>query len=211
MTQAQPTYNTQKQCNRLMDYVATYPDVYIRYLPSNMILEVNPDAAYLALPKAQSRIAGFFHLTDHKESTKLNGPLLVECKTIKHVISSVAEAETSTLYHNAQTAFPHLSSSHCSGSPSTAHPIKIDNSTAHGYIYKNIHQGRSKSWDMHFYWLRDKETQDQIQVYWRKGTLNHTDYFTKTHTSPHHCAQCNKYLQDINTFNCSYIITQPKS
>ena len=59
MSQSQPTTNTRKQCKRLMDYVATYPDAYIRYHSSNMILSDDSDASYLILPKARSRIAFF--------------------------------------------------------------------------------------------------------------------------------------------------------
>ena len=108
LTQAHPTENTKKKCIRLMDYVATYPDAYIRYHASDMILNVESDAAYLVLPNAKSRIAGFFQLTDrHPTNNKSpNGPLLVECKTIKHVVTSAAEAETSALFHNAKTSIP---------------------------------------------------------------------------------------------------------
>ena len=92
-----------------MDYVSTYPNAYIRFHASSMILHVDSDAAYLVLPKAKSRIAGYYYLTDHPSSTlppPRNGPLLVECKTLKHVVTSAAEAEISALYHNAKTAIP---------------------------------------------------------------------------------------------------------
>ena len=57
--QAKPTINIKSKCKRLMDYAATYPDVYIRYYASDMVLHVDSDAAYLVTPKAKSRIAGF--------------------------------------------------------------------------------------------------------------------------------------------------------
>ena len=196
MSQSQPTTTTRQQCNRLMDYVATYPDAYIRYHASNLILSVDSDASYLVLPKARSRIAGFFQLTDAKDSPNRNGPLQVECKTIKHVVSSAAEAEISALFHNAQTSIPIRRLLIALGHPQPPTPIKIDNSTALGYVYNNIHQRRSKSWDMRFHWLRDKETQDHIHVYWKKGTSNDADYFTKTHSTPYHRAQRPRYVQD---------------
>ena len=98
--QSQPTIATREKCNRLMDYIATYPNAFIRYHASDMILNVDSDAAYLVLPNARSRIAGFFHLTN-KTNPFRNGPLLVECKTLRHVVTSTAEAETSACYHNA--------------------------------------------------------------------------------------------------------------
>ena len=130
-----------------------------------MILTVDSDASCLVLPKARSRIAGFFQLTDGKDSRTRNGPLLVECRTIKHVISSAAEAETGTLFHNAQTSIPIRRLLIALGHPQPPTPIKIDNSTALSYVYNKIHQKRSKSWDMRFHWLCDKETQDLVLVY----------------------------------------------
>ena len=49
---------------------------------------------------------------------------------------------------------------------------------------------------MRFHWLRDKETQDLVLVYWKKGTDNDADYFTKTHSTPYHRSQRGKYVQD---------------
>lgn len=51
-----------KKCNRLLDYVTTYPDVIIRYHASDMQLNADSDVAYLVAPKGRSRIAGFIIL-----------------------------------------------------------------------------------------------------------------------------------------------------
>ena len=53
-----------------MDYMHTYNNAYLRYHASDMVLHVDSDAAYLVLPKARSRIAGFYHLSDHPNITK---------------------------------------------------------------------------------------------------------------------------------------------
>ena len=68
-----------------MDHVETYPDAYIWYNASAMVLNVDSDAAYLVLPNAKSQIVGFFQLADkycNSQPPPTNGPLLVECKTI---------------------------------------------------------------------------------------------------------------------------------
>ena len=65
-------------------------------------------------------------------------------------------------------------------------PIKSDNSTTTGFVNNNMHQKRSKSWDMKYYWLRDKEVQKQIKACWEKGTTNLADYFTKHHPTKYH-------------------------
>ena len=92
-----------------MDYLHTYLEAYIHYHASDIVLNVDSDAAYLVAPKAQSWIAGFFHLSDHPNVTKhpkMNGAILVECKTLQHVVSLLAEAKVVGIFHNAGVAVP---------------------------------------------------------------------------------------------------------
>ena len=79
-----------------------------------MQLIVDSDAAYLVLPNAKSRIAGYYRLgaeyvpgisTDAPRRVP-NAPILIECKTLKYVDASAAEAKVSGLYDNAQTILP---------------------------------------------------------------------------------------------------------
>ena len=170
--QAEPTKKTEDKTQRLMDYLHTYPHAYLRYHASDMILHVDSDAAYLVAPKARSRIAGYFLLSDHPNITKhrkLNGAILVECKTLRHVVSSAAEAEVAGVFHNAGMALPIRHFLECLGHIQPPTPIKTDNSNATGFIYDNIHQRRSKTWDMRYYWLRDRSNQRQFNIYWDKG------------------------------------------
>ena len=169
--QASPTQKTQEKAKRLMDYVATYPNAFIRYYASDMVLHIDSDAAYLVAPKARSRVAGYFYLSNHsanKDKPKLNGAIHVECKTLRHVVSSAAEAETAGVFHNAQMALPIRIALQALNHPQPPTPIKTDNSTANGFIHDNIHQKRSKSWDMRYYWLRDRKTQQQFYFFWDK-------------------------------------------
>ena len=197
--QAKPTEFTKKKCQRLMDYAATYPNVYIRYHASDMVLHVDSDAAYLIAPKAKSRIAGYYHLSDHPNCTNqpsLNGAILVECKTLRHVVASAAEAEVAGVFHNAQISLPIRRILELLNHPQPPTPLKTDNSTANGFIHKNIHQKRSKSWDMRYYWLRERQTQNQYNFYWAPGHDNHADYVTKHHPKKYHLAVRQKYVGD---------------
>ena len=56
----------------LCDYASTYPNATIRYHASGMCLAVDSDAAYLVLPNARSRYAGYFYLTPFKPTPKFN-------------------------------------------------------------------------------------------------------------------------------------------
>ena len=95
-SQAMPSKNTKQKLQQLMDYLHTYPDAFLRFYASNMVLHVESDAAYLVAPKARSRIAGYFHLSAHPNKTNnptINAAIQVECKTLQHVVSSSPEAE----------------------------------------------------------------------------------------------------------------------
>ena len=87
-----------------MDFLHSRPDAYIRFYASDMVLHIDSDAAYLVAPKARSRLAGYFHMSNHPNKTKrqkLSGAILVECKTLRHVVASSAEAEAAEVFHNA--------------------------------------------------------------------------------------------------------------
>lgn len=70
-----------------------------------MILHIESDTAYLVMPNAKSCIAGYYYLSDHPPPGKKvadiptrNRPLHIVCKTLQHVVASVAKAETTALF-----------------------------------------------------------------------------------------------------------------
>lgn len=141
----------------LFDYALTHLSATIKYHASDMIPHVESDAAYLVLPKAQSCYAGFSHLAEHPPNPPsipkpmINGAINVKCKTIQNVVSSVDEAETGGVYFNAQRAIPICIALEEMGHPQPPTPVKTDNASALGYIYDNIEQKWSKSFDTKFY------------------------------------------------------------
>ena len=72
------------------------------------------------------------------------------------------------------------------GYPQPPTPLQTDNSTASGIVNDTVKQRRSKAIDMRFYWIRDRVRQGQFFIYWRKGSINLADYFTKHHAPTHH-------------------------
>ena len=127
-------------------------------------------------------------------------PVLVECHCLCHVVSSAAEAETAGLFYNAQNAVSIRRVLQAMGHPQLPTAIKTDNSTAHGFVQYNIHLCKSKTWEMRYYWLKDKETQHNIKVYWEKGKYledpNLADYHTKHHSFIHHKGLRHLYVLD---------------
>ena len=113
-------------------------------------------------------------------------------------MSSSAEAETSGVFHNSHVAIPIRHMLEVLNHPQPATPIKTDNSTATGFVHKNINQKRSKSWDMRYHWLRERHTKNKFNIYWDKGSNNNAGYFTKHHPAKHHLhvRETNKHVRD---------------
>ena len=152
--QASPPQKTQENSQRLMDYVSTHSNDFIRHYLGDMVLYIDSDAAYLVAPKARSRIAGYFHLSNHPTNntkSKLNDTVYVECKTLRHVVSFVADEETAGVFRNAQMALPIRIVLQALNHPQPPTLIKTYNFTTNGFMHDNIHQRRSKSWDMRYY------------------------------------------------------------
>ena len=82
------------------------------------------------------------------------------------------------------------------GHEQPATPLKTDNSTALSFVKNNITQKRSKSWDMSYYWLCDKQNQKDFDIFWDKSENNMADYHTKHHSVQHHLMVRHKYVQD---------------
>ena len=72
------------------------------------------------------------------------------------------------------------------GHPQPKTPIQTDNSTAEGVINSTIQPKQTKSMDMQFEWLKDREAKEQFGFFWQAGKTNLADYFTKHHPPAHH-------------------------
>ena len=59
---------------------------------------------------------------------------------------------------------------HALGHKQNSTPLKTENTTACSFVNNNIHQRNGKSWDMQYYWLRDKEAQNEMKIYQKKKT-----------------------------------------
>ena len=132
-----------------------------------MTLNVHSDAAFLVAPEAKSRIAGFFFLQNPMHLTIQNAPLLVECKTLKHVVTSAAECETAAVFHNAQRAIPIQYILTRIGHPQPATPLIMDKTITENFIKNKIIQKRSKLCDMKYYWLREQNIKQRFQFIWK--------------------------------------------
>jgi hypothetical protein len=118
-----------------------------------MQLKIHSDASYLSEPKAKSIIGGYFYLggkTDSRMKPLSNVPLLCHTTVLKHVVSSVAEAEFGALFVNAKEGTVTRTTLSEMSHNQDANDLTTDNTTADGIINNTVQQKSSKAMDMRF-------------------------------------------------------------
>ena len=105
---------------------------------------------------------------------------------MKNVMSSAAEAEIGALFINSRQAIPARRILEEMGHKQPPTPIQTDNTTALGFVTKNLNPKATKSTDMRYWWLRDRSDQEQFRYYWGRGEENRADYWTKHFCAAHH-------------------------
>ena len=183
--QNQPTKNTAESVTKLLNYVATHPNAVIRYKKSDMILHVHSDASYLSKPKARSRAGGHFYLSNINTPLS-NGPIHTISSIMRNVMSSAAEAEIGAIFINCQDSEPIQNALLEMGHEQPPTPIQTNNSTADGFLNKTIKQKRTKAIYMQFYCVINRIKQNHFCIFWKPGSENLADYFTKHHSPTHH-------------------------
>ena len=113
---------------------------------------------------------------------------------IRNVVTSAASAEIGALFINTRQAIPARRLLEEMGHKQPATPTQTDNTTALGFVTKNLNPKATKSEDMNYWFLRDKKDQEQFNYYWGEGKHNDGDYQTKHHCAAHHQQMRPRYL-----------------
>ena len=124
----------------------------------------------------------------------LNGIVYVVFKILRNIMAYTAEAKLGDLLLNCQEAFPIRITLEEMGHTQPPTPVQVDNSTALGIATGTIKQQNSKAMDMRFYCIRYRINQDQFNIYWKPGSTNKGDYFTKHFPPAHHSTVRPSYL-----------------
>jgi hypothetical protein len=173
-------------CKKFLDFMATQEEAVLTFRASNMVLAIHSNALYLSKPKSRSRAGGHMFMTGNEEIPINNGAVLNISQIIRAVMSSAAEAELGALFINAKTAVAMRQTLIELGHPQPRTPMQTDNAIAHALLTNKIQPKKLKAMDMSFRWLKCREAQGQFRYYWRPGTQNLADYFTKHHPAAHH-------------------------
>jgi hypothetical protein len=195
--QAAPTESTMEEIKQLLDYCASQEEAIVTYYASDMILAVHRDASCLNERKLQSHAGGHFYLSNHVPYPPNNGAILNIAKVVDAVVLSAAEAELGALFMNAREAIYLQRILVKMGHPQPKTPIQTDNTTAKGFINSKNQPKCTKSMDMWFKWLKDRQAKEQFCFYWRSGKTNLADYFTKHHPAAHHLSVRGEFLTRV--------------
>jgi hypothetical protein len=200
---SKPTKDTMRQTLQLRDYLAMQEDTVLSYHASDMVLAVHSNASYLSKPKACSRAGGHFFLSSNTTVPPNNGAVLNIAHIIKNIMSLATEAELAGLYIMVHEAVYIRIILKELGHKQPPTPLQTDNAMADAVINGKIQPKRTKTIDMRFHQLRDRECQQQFQIYWQPGKLNYADYWTK-HLQNHIIVTCGKNSSCHSLFSKYY-------
>jgi hypothetical protein len=183
---ANPTEKTMELCKQFLDYMAMQEDAILTYCASDTVLAIHSNASFLSKPKC-CILAGRHMFMAVKDNIPFkNSAVLNILQIIRAVMSSAVEAELGTLFINMKTAISMRQTLAELGHPQPCTPMQTNNALAHALITNKILPKALLAMDMRFNWLRCCNAQGQFCYYWRPGTQNLTDYFTKYHPTSHH-------------------------
>ena len=151
-----------------------------------MLLSVHSNASYLSESKAISRAGGHFFMSKDVSFTPNNGAVLNIAQIMKTTMSSAEEEEIGSMYVNAREAFLAQKNLNEMGHHQPRTPMQTENTAAHSVVTKNVQPKRTKAMSMRFHWLRFRYVQYQFRYYWRPGSQNWADYWTKHFPASHH-------------------------
>jgi hypothetical protein len=196
-----------KLCKLFLDHMASQEEPILTYKASDMVLALHSGASYLSEPKACSHAGGHMFMSANGDIPTNNGANLNILQIIRAVMSSAAEAELGTLFTNAKTAVLMRHTLEELGHTQPRTPIQTDNKTTNDLLTNKIIPKALKAMDMQFHWLRCRDAQGQFRYYWRPGTQNLADYFTKHHPASHHKASrpLSCFLQGNLPGNCQIL------
>ena len=125
-------------------------------------------------------------MAGNEEIPVKNGTVMNVSQIIKAVMSSAAEAELGALFINCKLAVPARKTLEELGHSQPKTLMQKDNSIANGLLNNKIIPKATKIIDMKLHWMRCRNAQGQFRFYWRPGTQNWGDYWTKHHPEIHH-------------------------
>ena len=168
-----------------------------KYTPSTVTLVTSANA--------WSRASKHHYLYINQSFPPNNSAILTVSKIMKAGMSSTDTAGLEALYLNACKGVKIQNRMVEMGHAHPTSPIQTDNSTADSIINVHIQPKYTKAMDMQFFWLQNCSiNKKQFCFFWRLGTTNLADYWTKYYLTSHHCHICSEFLTPFHN-----VLTSP--
>ena len=135
---------------------------------SDMKLKVNSDASYMSIKAAHSRVVGFFYLVVNAT----NGVIFTDWTILKMVVSSDSEDEYAGLFINSRHSISFKNILEALHHKQFTTQIWKDNAMVVVIANLITKPKMSKSMDMQFHWLQDRDQQSQFIFVWKPGYSN---------------------------------------
>ena len=145
------------------------------YHASDMILACHSDSSYLSETKARSQAGGYLFLSENDKIQRNNGEVLNIALIIKVRRALVGEAWIGAMYINAFEAASQIIALIEMGNPQPMTPMQTNKLDEHSIVMKNTNPIRTKSMDIHFHWLRCRDSQGYFRYYWQWVKQNLAD------------------------------------
>ena len=95
---------------------------------------------------------------------KLNGVFFTLCTILRFVAASAAEAELGALFLNCKEGIIFRLTLEELGHPQPRTPVHCDNATTVGIANNTVKRQQSRSMEMRYFWVGDKEAQDIYEI-----------------------------------------------
>ena len=101
------------------------------------------------------------------------------------VMISTSKAEIEDMFINACKKLPERETIQRMWYKQLWTHTQTDNSAAHVVTTNNVQSKRTKSMYVCFHWFCNRKSQCRFRYYWRPGTKNYSEYWTKHHLEVH--------------------------
>jgi hypothetical protein len=113
----------------------------------------------------------------------LNSTILAFMSIMEPVLSLPSEAKIGALFDNCKKATILGTTIAEMGWLQLATPIQTEKSTTYSIANDKIRLQQSHVMDMRFYCVQDRSKQGHFHIFWKPGTTNLANYFTKHHAT----------------------------
>ena len=186
LTQSAPNTDTVGGADHLANYLARYPEAYVEYKATDMILRVHYDSSLKS--EGRHRTGGIlYHSNSDAKPEEIGNLIEAVSKSPPNRVASIAEGEYCAQFILGQKGYYHRVVLEAMGYPQPATAFYGDNTTATGIANDTVKIKQAKAIDKAYHWFRDKVRLGEFTSHYIPSALSASNYLTKSLSpSDHH-------------------------